>query len=77
MPKYRLWRVSGNKTFDPVEARDDRHAIAILSDQLGVELTLDEGPAGAPYMMGCRGKAAAWTKKPDIPVWIKEPDSSN
>ena len=77
MPAYSLWRVSGNKTFDPVEARDDRHAIAILSDQLGVELTLDEGQAAPPYMMGRLEKEVNWTKKPDIPVWVKEPDSPN
>ena len=77
MPMYSLWRESDNKTFDPVEARNDRHAIAIFSQQLGVELTLNEGPAGPPYMMGRLGKAVAWMKPQDIPVWVKEPDSSN
>ena len=77
MPMYSLWRESDNKTFAPVEARDNTHAVAIFCQQLGVELTLDEGPAAPPYMMGRRGKAPAWTKPPDIPVWVKEPAQSN
>ena len=73
MTIYSLWQESDNTTLDGVEARDDAHAVAIFSRQLGVELTLDEGPAAAAYMMRRTENEAHWAKAPDIPVWVKAP----
>ena len=78
MPWYRLWRQSDNKTFDDKNARDGEHALELFGQELGVTLTLTEGPedAGPPYMMGRKENEVAWTKKPDISVW-EVPPSSN
>ncbi len=65
---YRLWRVSDNETFDK-DARDDEHAVVVFGGLLGVTLTLAEGPAAPPYMMGRIEKEGGWTKKPDIAVY--------
>ena len=81
MPIYSLWQESDDTTLDGIEARDDAHAVAIFSRKLSVELTLDEMPAGAPYMMRRIEKEEAakaqWAKAPDIPVWAKVPTLSN
>ncbi len=76
MPYYRLWRQSDNTWHGPVNARDHAHAVAIFSEQLNITLTLEEGPAAPPYMMGRVEKEVGWTKKPDIAVW-EAPPSSN
>ena len=68
MPIYRLWRQSDDKTFEK-DARDDEHALAVFGRELGVTLTLTEGPTAPPYMMGRIENEASWTKKPDISVW--------
>lgn len=68
MPKYRLWRQSDDTSFDE-DARDDEHALVVFGKLLGVSLTLTEGPAAPPYMMGRLEKALGWTKRPDIPVY--------
>ncbi len=68
MPIYRLWRQSDDKTFEK-DARDDEHALAVFGQELGVTLTLAEGPAAPPYMMGRIEKEVNWTKKPDIAVY--------
>jgi len=74
MPDFRLWRESDDTWYGPVNARDDAHAVAIFSQQLGVTLTLEEGPMVAAYMMARREpqEGATWAKAPDIPVWAKE-----
>ena len=71
MPWYRLWRQSDNKTFDDKNARDEEHALELFGQELGVPLTLTEGPAAPPYMMGRIEKEVGWTKKPDIAVYEK------
>ena len=76
MPKYRLWRQWDNKTFDDKEARDEKHALELFGQELGVSLTLTEVHAAPPYMMGRIEKEVGWTKKPDIAVW-EVPPSSN
>ncbi len=68
MPIYRLWRPSDDKTFEK-EARDDKHALVLFGQELGVTLTLEEGPAVAEYMMGRIEKAPGWTMPLDIPVY--------
>ncbi len=68
MAIYRLWRVSDDKTFDK-DARDDEHAVVVFGELLGVTLTLEEGPAAPPYMMGRIEKEVSWTKNPDIAVY--------
>jgi len=68
MPMYRILRVSDNETFDK-DARDDEHAVVVFGELLGVTLTLAEGPAAPPYMMGRIEKEVSWTKKPDIAVY--------
>ncbi len=81
MPYYRLWRQPDNTWHGPVNARDDGHAVAIFSEQLGITLTLEEGPLVATYMMARRDRQeperATWAKDPDIPVWVKDPAPSN
>ena len=78
MPWYRLWRQSDNKMFDDKNARDEKHALELFGQGLGVTLTLTESPtdAGPPYMMGRIEKEVGWTKKLDISVW-EVPPSSN
>ena len=68
MPMYRLLRLSDNKSFDK-EARDDEHAVALFGQELGVNLTLAEGLAASPYMMGVVEKEVSWAKPPNIPVF--------
>ena len=68
MAIYRIWRQSDNETFD-MEARDDEHAVKVFGELLGVTLTLAEGPAAPPYMMGLIEKDVSWTKKPNIAVY--------
>ena len=81
MPIYSLWRERDDTTFDGEEARDAAHAVDIFSHKLGVELTLDEVPAGPPYMMRLVERHdpmnPCWAKAPDIPVWVKGPTPSN
>ncbi len=81
MPYYRLWRQPDNTWHGPVNARDDAHAAAIFSEQLGITLTLEEGPLVATYMMARRDRQdpgeAEWAKDPDIPVWVTDPAPSN
>ena len=69
MSIYRLWRESDDKSFDDIEAHDDEHALEVFRQQLGITLTLTEGPAAPQYMMGRIEKEAAWTKRPDIAVY--------
>lgn len=73
MPDYTLWREADNSDHGPVHARDDAHAVAIFSKQLGTNLTLEEGPSVATYMMRRRDRqeGATWEKPPGIPVWEK------
>lgn len=73
MPDYTLWRQADNTTHGPVNARDNAHAVAVFSGQLGINLTLEEGPNVATYMMARRDRqeGAAWARPPDIPVWEK------
>ena len=79
MPDYRLWRESDDGWSESVNARDDAHAVAIFSEQLGITLTLEQGPMVATYMMARRDRqeGATWAKKPTIPVWVKDPIRSN
>ena len=76
MPIYRLWRERDNKAFDDKYARDEKHALELFGQEIGVTLTLAEGPAAPPYMMGRIEEGVGWTKKPDIAVW-EVPPSSN
>ena len=69
MSIYRLWRQSDDKTFEDIEARDERHALAIFQEMFGLKLTFAEGPAAPQYMMGRIEKAVSWTKPLDIPVY--------
>ena len=41
----RLWRQSDDKTFDDKSARDEEQALELFGQELGVPLTLTEGPA--------------------------------
>ena len=74
MSSYSLWQPD-NTTVEGVEACDDAHAVAIFSERIGVELTLDEVVGGVTYMM--RREQAQdpdkpqWVKPHDIPVWVK------
>lgn len=68
MPIYRLWRQLDNETFEE-DARDDEHALAVFGQLLNVRLTLTEGPAAPPYMMGRVEKALHWVGPLDIPVY--------
>ena len=52
-----------------VDARNDEEAVAKFSGQLGVNLTLEEGPAVPEYMMGRIPSDARWAKPEDIPVY--------
>jgi len=80
MPEYRLWQPD-DTWLDSVHARDDETAVAEFSKQLGITLTLNEGPMVATYMMARRDSTeshvATWTKPPEIPVWVENLDRSN
>ena len=71
MAIYRLRRPLDDHTFEDIEARDERHALAIFGEKLDLVFTLDAGEAAPEYMMGRIEKNVSWTRPPDIPVWKK------
>jgi hypothetical protein len=70
MPYYELWIVDGNRTLPSVSARDEKHAVAIFGEQLGLLLTMEDQDV-APYAMlrETREREAHWVGRPEIPVW--------
>jgi hypothetical protein len=75
MPDYVLWIVEGDQEFPSVHARNDEHAVAIYSEQLGIRLTLEDQDLGAYGMLRKRLRETDRysANKPDIPVWRKDP----
>ncbi len=69
MPIYRLLRVSDNKTFDDKDARDDKHALILFEQELGVVLTFTERPTAPQYLMGRMDTTQGGTKPPNISVY--------
>lgn len=76
MPYYTPRRASDNTKHGPISARDDAHAVAVFSTDLGISLTLEEGLVVAPYMMvrNENQEGATWRKVPDIAVWVRDPN---
>ncbi len=76
MAVYRLWREPFTDPFMQVDANDDATAVAWFAQELGETLTLEKRPDVAPYLMDCmQANTGARFTRPDIPVWVKDPDS--
>ena len=73
---YRLWRISDDKIFEDIEARDGGHALAIFQEKFGLKLTSIRGQAAPEYMMGHIKKDVNWTPTPNIPLWEEREPST-
>lgn len=76
MPYYNLRRMADHEILSAV-CHDHEAALVEFGEELGITLTLEEGPAEegpavAEYMMGCREESLGWIKT-DIPVFVVRP----
>lgn len=71
MPYYNIKRMSDLKVLSE-SYPNDAEALVGFGRELGVTLTLEQGPNVAEYMMGCREESLGWVKT-DIPVYAVRP----
>jgi len=71
MSYYNLRRMADNEILSAV-CHNHEAALVEFGEELGVTLTLEEGPAVAEYMMGCHEETVGWIKT-DIPVFVVRP----
>ena len=71
MPYYNLRRMADNEILFAV-CRNHEAVLVEFGEELGVTLSLEEGPAVGEYMMGC-GEESLGSINTDIPVFVVKP----
>ena len=71
MAYYNLRRMSDHEILCAV-CHNHEAALVAFGKELGVTLTLEEGPARAEFMMGCREEDLGWINT-NIAVFVVRP----
>jgi hypothetical protein len=73
MPWYELWIEEEDQTLPSVNARDPGEAVSMYSEQLGLDLTLEDEGVGiyGGLRVSTQTEARFVDRRPTISVWIK------